>query len=165
MNVGAGDAGMSDVTEDGDIEIVERAFAIADGERIEEALRGMFVSAVTGIDDGNFEMTRDEIGGTGGGMTHDEAVRLHGVEIVGGVQERFAFFEAGGFGLEIHGVGAEAGCGSGEAEAGARGIFEEGECNGFAAKGGELFQGMALDFLEGFGLIEEKSDFVRGERL
>ncbi len=38
MNVGAGDAGVSDVAKDGDIEIVERALAVANGKCVEEAL-------------------------------------------------------------------------------------------------------------------------------
>ena len=98
-------------------------------------------------------------------MAHDEAVRAHGVEVVGGVEERFTFFEAGGFGLEVHGVRAEARGGGGEAEPRARGIFEEGQGDRFAAKSGELFEGMTLNFLERFGLIENEGEFVRGERL
>ena len=34
MNVGAGDAAMGDVTEDGDVEILNRAFAIANGQSV-----------------------------------------------------------------------------------------------------------------------------------
>ena len=63
MNVGAGNAAVLEVAEDGDVEIVDFAEAVADGERIEKALRGMFVCAVAGVDDGNIEMARDEIGG------------------------------------------------------------------------------------------------------
>ena len=156
---------MGDVAEDSYVEIFQGTFAIANGERVQKALRRVFVGTVAGVDDGNFEMTRDEIGGAGRGVAHDEAVRFHGVEIVGGVEKRFAFFEAGGFGLEVHGVRAEPrGCG-GEAETSARGIFEEGESDRFATESGQFFQGVALDFLEGLGLIEEKGDFFRGKRL
>ena len=76
--------------------------------------------------------------------------------VLHGVEERFAFFQAGGFGLQIHGVRAETRGGGGEADAGARGIFEEGQSDGFAAQGGQFFQRMALDFLEGFGFDREE---------
>src|ERR1700730_1589686 len=98
----------------------------------------MLMGAVTGVDDWNFEMTGDEIGGAGGGVAHDEAVWLHGVEIVGGVEQGLAFFEAGSFGLKIHGIRAEARSSCGEAEACAGGIFEEGEGDCLAAKGGKF---------------------------
>jgi hypothetical protein len=66
--------------------------------------------------------------------------------------------------LEIHGVSAEAGRGGAEADARAGGILEEGQGDGLAAERGEFFQGMTLDFLEGFALVEEKGEFVRIER-
>src|SRR5208282_3400732 len=106
----------------------------------------------------------DEIGGAGGGVAHDQAIRLHGVERLHGVQERLTFFKAGGFGLEVHRVGTEARGGSAEADARAGGVFEERERNGFSAEGGELFEWIALDGLEGAALIEEKSQFIRSER-
>ena len=62
MNVGAGNAAVLKVAEDGDVEVVDFAESVADGERIEEALRGMLVCAVAGVDDGNIEMSRHEIG-------------------------------------------------------------------------------------------------------
>ena len=124
----------------------------------------MFVRAVAGVDDGDVEMAGDEIGGAGGRVAHDEAIGLHGVERLDGVEERFTFFQAGGFGLEVHGVGAEARGGSAEADACARGVFEERESDGFAAKGGEFFERIALDGLKVPALIEKKSEFVRGER-
>jgi len=122
------------------------------------------VGAVAGVDYGNFQMASHEIGRAGRGVAHHEAVGSHGVEVVGGVEERLAFFQAGGFGLKIHRVRAQARCGGGEAKACACGIFKEGESNCFAAQSGEFFEGVALNFLERFGLIENEGEFVRGER-
>ncbi len=130
---------MLNIAEDGDVEIVDSAFAIADGESVKEALRGMLVGTVASVNNGDIEMVGDEVGGAARGVAHDEAVRLHGVEGVYGVEERFAFFYAGGFGLEIHGVRAETAGGGAEADASERGIFEEGQSDGFAAEGGEFF--------------------------
>jgi len=93
-------------------------------------------------------------------VAHHEAVGLHGVEIVGGVQQGFALFQAGSFRLEIHGVGPETRGGRAEAKTSAGGIFEEGQHYRFSAQGGELLEGVALNFLERFGLLENKSDFV-----
>src|SRR5690349_14870395 len=53
VNVGASDAAMRDVAEDGDVQIFERAFAIANGEGVEQALGRMLVSSIAGIDHGD----------------------------------------------------------------------------------------------------------------
>src|SRR5271165_733039 len=164
MDIGAGHAGVGDVTEDGDVEIVDVPFSIADGQRVEQALGRVLMGTVAGVDYRNFQMPGDEIGGAGGRVAHDEAIRAHGVEIVGGVEKGFALFQAGGFGLEIHGVRAETRGGGGEAEARARGVFKKGQGDGFAAKSRQFLEGMALNFLEGFGLIQKEGEFVRGER-
>ncbi len=124
----------------------------------------MLVRAVAGVDDGDFQMAGDEIRGAGRGVAHDETVRLHGVEIIGGVEKSLTLFQAGGFRLEIHGVRAEARGGGPETEARAGGIFEEGEDYGFAAESSKLFQGIALNLLKGFGLIQNEGEFVRTER-
>jgi hypothetical protein len=164
MNVGAGDAAVLKIAEDGDIEVVDFSEAVADSERVEKTLRGMFVRAVAGVDDGNVEMACDEIGSTGGCVTHDQAIGLHGVERLHGVEERLAFFHAGGFRLEIHRVGAEARGGGAEADARARGVLEERQSDSFAAESSEFFERIALNGLKRPALIEEKSEFVRGER-
>jgi len=49
-------------------------------------------------------------------------------------------------------------------DARACGILKKCERDRFSAQRREFFQGMALDFLERFALIEKKSKFVRGER-
>ena len=36
--------------------------------------------------------------------------------------------------------------------------------HGFAAQRGQFFQRMALDFLKGFGLVQQKNDFFGAER-
>ncbi len=165
VDIGAGDAAVLDVAEDGDAEIFDGALAVADGEGIEQALRGVLVRPVAGVDDGDIKMARDEIHSARSGVTHDETIRLHGVESVDGVEQGFAFFQAGDFSLEVHGVGAQTRGGRAKADARACGIFEECEGDGLAAEGGEFFQRVTLNFLERLALIEKKSELVRGKRL
>jgi hypothetical protein len=124
----------------------------------------MLVRAISGVDHRDFQVPGHKISSARRSVSHDEAIRLHGVEIVRSVEEGFAFLEARGFRLEIQGVRAEAGSSRGETEARARGIFKESQHDGFSAQSSELFQRMALDFLKGFRLIENESEFVRGER-
>jgi hypothetical protein len=133
MNIGASDTAVLEVAEDGDIEVVDFAEAIANGERVEQSLRGMFVRAVAGVDDRDIEVASDEIGCTGGSMPHDQAIRLHGVERLYGVEKRLAFFHAGRFRLQVHRVGTETRSGGAKADARSSGILEEGQGDRFAA--------------------------------
>src|SRR5258708_5124680 len=165
VDIGASDAAVLDVAEDGDAEIFDGAFAVADSEGIEQALRGVLVRPVAGVGDGDIERPRDEIHSARSGVAHDETIRLHGVESVSGVEQGLAFFQAGDFRLEVHGVGAQTRGGRAKADARARGIFEECEGDGLAAEGGEFFQRVTLNFLERLALIEKKSELVRGKRL
>src|ERR1700751_3012593 len=98
-------------------------------------------------------MPRHEMRGTRGSVAHHQAVRLHGVEVGDGVQQRLALFQAAGFGLQIHGVRAKPRSSCAKADARARGILEKRERYGLAAQSSELFQRMALNFLEWFALI------------
>jgi hypothetical protein len=84
---------------------------------------------------------------------------------VHGIQKRFTLFQAGGFGLQVHGICTEPRGSRTEADARTRGAFEEGQCYSFATQGGELFERMALDFLKGLALVQKKSEFLRGKRL
>ncbi len=159
MNVRARHAGMRDVAEDGDIQIVEGSLAIANGEGIEQTLRRVLVRAVPRVDHGDFQVAGDKIGGARRRMAHYKAIRLHRIEIVRSVEKSFTFLEAGSFSLKIHGVRAETRGGGAETQPRARGILEEGEGDGFTAKSGEFFERVALNFLKRFGLFENKCNF------
>ena len=80
----------------------KRTLAVANGQRVEQSLRGMLVRAVAGVDYRNFQMPSHKIRGAGRGVSHHETIRLHGIQVVGGVEQRFALFQAGCFRLEIH---------------------------------------------------------------
>ena len=116
----------------------------------------MLVGTVAGIYDRHAEPICDELRRTGRAVADDDAVGTHGLESADGIEERFAFFQAGRFGLQVHGVGAQAGGGGGKAYAGAGGIFEKGEGDGFATQGGQFLEGMFLEFLERRSLVQNK---------
>ena len=164
MNIGSRHAAVQDVAEDRDVQPFEAAAAVANRQRIEQRLRGMLVRAVAGVDHRNIQAARDEIRGARRCMTHHDAVGLHGVERADRVEQRFAFFQAGGFRLQIHRVGAEARGRRGEADARASGRLEESERHGLAAQRGQFFQGMALEFLKWLRLIEHENNLLGAER-
>ncbi len=163
MNIRAGDAAVENVAENRDVPTVEAAFAIADGERVEQGLRGMLVRAIACVEHGNFEALGDEFGRAGTAVADHDAVRSHGFDGADRIDQGFALFQAGGFRLESHRIGAEAGGSRGEADARARGRLEERDRDGFAAKRRQFLKGIALKFLEGLGLIENKSDLLARE--
>ena len=69
---------------------------VAHGEDIEEALGGVFVAAVAGVDDGAADGAGEEVGGAGELMADDDHVDAHGFDVAGGVAEGFALGDAAG---------------------------------------------------------------------
>ncbi len=63
VEIGTGHAAVEYVSDNRDVEILDVAAAIADGEGIEEPLRGMFMGAIAGIDHRYIQMAGNEIGG------------------------------------------------------------------------------------------------------
>ena len=60
----------------------ETAAPPADGERIEQRLGGMFMGAVAGIDHAAIQLARQQLGGAGILVAHDQNVGPHGVSVV-----------------------------------------------------------------------------------
>src|ERR1700728_460789 len=136
VNIRAGHAAVENVTEDGDVPALELAFAVADGEGVEQGLRGMLVRAIAGVEHGNLQALGDEFGRTGRCVANHDSIGAHGFERADRVDERFALFEAGGFGLQGHGVRAETRGRGGEADACARGGFKKRDGDSFATQRG-----------------------------
>lgn len=97
-------------------------------------------------------------------MAHDQAIRLHRVQRVHGVQQRFALLQARRFRLQVHRVRAQSRGRRAKADSCARGVFKESQRHGFAAQRCQLFQWMLLYFLKGLALIEKKGEFRRRKR-
>src|SRR6266849_1873877 len=97
-------------------------------------------------------------------MPHHKTVRLHGIQIVRGVQQRLAFLQAGRLGLQIHRVRAQPRSRRPKAQPRARRIFEKRQHHRLSTQRRQLFQRIFLNFLERLGLIEKESQLVRGEQ-
>ena len=84
---------MHDVADDGDGQGIEIAFDPADGEHVQHGLGGVGVAAVAGIDDADVgrHMVGDKVGGAAFGMAHHEHIAVHGLQVIEGVQQGFAF--------------------------------------------------------------------------
>ena len=164
MDIRAGHAAVQDVAENSHVQIFDGALAIANRQGVEQALRGVLVRAVACVDDGNVQMAGNEFRRARGFVPHHERVGLHRVQRLDRVQERLALFQARGFGLQIHGVRAEARSRRAEADPRAGRVLEKGQRNSLAAQRGQLLQGMFLNFLEGLALIQQKAQFFRAER-
>ena len=162
MNIGARDATVQNVSEDRDVQSVDTAFAIANRQRVEESLRRMLVRAVARIQHGNFEAPGNELGGARGSVANHDSVRAHGFERPDGVNQRFTFFQARRFGLEVHCVGAEARGSGGKADSCSGGWLEESKGDRLSAKRGEFLEGMTLEFLKWLRLIEYEGDLLGG---
>ena len=106
-DVRAGNAAEENIADDGDIEAFDFSEFLADGEDVEKALGRMLVRAVAGVDDAGVEPLGEELRGTRGAVSEDDDVGAEGLEIEGGVLERFAFLQAGGRGGDVHHIGAE----------------------------------------------------------
>jgi len=90
---------MLNVAENRDVEIGDSAFAVANRQGVEQSLRRMFVRPIPSVDHGNIQMPGHKVRSARSRMPYDQTIGLHGIQCVHGVQERFAFFQAGGFGL------------------------------------------------------------------
>ena len=108
VDVRARDAAEEDVADDRDVQPGDRPFLFADGEEVEQRLRGMLVRAVAGVDHARAQPLGEELRRAGGAVAQHDDVGVIRLEILRGVLERFAFREAGSGGGDIDHVGAQA---------------------------------------------------------
>ena len=103
-HVGAGDATVQDVTNNGDGDAVQRmlvdlgnagAKVSEDGAQIEQGLGRMLVHTVASIDDWKPGFAFQQPGGTRGVVAQDDGLGAKGSQGEAGVFERLAFFDAG----------------------------------------------------------------------
>ena len=79
----------------------------AGGVQVQQALGGVGVGAVAGVDYGYaVQAAGEEVGGAGVGMADDDGVDAHCLQSEAGVEEGFAFGDAAGAGGHIDDVGA-----------------------------------------------------------
>src|SRR5207249_9051057 len=107
VDVGPGDPAMEDVADDHHALAAELAYGLAKGVGVEEALRGMSVPPVAGIDDGRFGALGDEVRRAGRAVAYHDHVAAEGLQRAYGVEERLALLDRGPGGGDVHDVGRE----------------------------------------------------------
>lgn len=146
---------MGDIAEQADGKALEIAPLLANGKDVEEALGGVLVGSIAGIDDAAFEVVGKQGGCARDGVANDDDIDAHGFDVFGGVDEGFAFVDGGDAGGKVGGFRAEsAGCET-ETGAGAGGGFKEEGDDGFAAKVVAFFALAPAGPDEVFGGIEQ----------
>ena len=95
---------------------------------------------------------------------HDE-VNAHGLDVLGGVDERFALAQAGVGGAEVENVGAEPPRRQSEAGARARRRFEEEIDDNLVSQVGPFSPPCWTRLYEGLRRVEDGYDFLRGQFL
>jgi hypothetical protein len=140
VDLGAGDAGVQHVADDGYAQVVEGALVVAQGEHVEQALGRVRAAAIAGVDDVDVrrDVAGDEVAGAGGGVAHDEHVGLHGRQVGHGIEQGFALALRRGVDVQVDHVGGQPLGGDLEGGAGAGGVLEEDVEDGLAAQQGHL---------------------------
>ena len=94
VDIRARDAAEKNVAEDRDVQPGDSALFFANGEGVEQRLRGMLVRAVAGVDDAGVEPLGEEIRRAAGAVPQHDDVGEERLEVQRGVLERLAFGEA-----------------------------------------------------------------------
>ena len=165
VDVGAGDAAEQNVAEDDNFSAFQRAEVLEHREGIEEALGGMLVGAVAGVDHGDVEELGEVERRAGGGVSEDNHIGAEGADVFRRVAEGFALGGAGAGAVEGDDIGAEALGGHVEGHTGARAGFEEEVDDSLAAQRGNFLHASTKDFFEGGGGGVDLIDLGAGEFL
>ena len=150
VDVRASYAGVQHVAHDGDSEVGEVFFIVPDGEHVQQALRGVGVSPVTGVNDVDVrgDVLGDQVGRARFAVAHHKNVSSHGAQVGDGVEQGLAFGGGGAGDVQVDNVGAEALGGDLKGGASAGGVFKKQVENAFAAQ--------ERDFLTSRSLTETK---------
>src|SRR5699024_9019784 len=138
VDVRAGDPGVQHVTDDRDVDAVEVVAACcgvvpaadevaANGERVEQRLGRVLVSAVPGVDDPRVDPPRggEAFGRPGGAVADDDGVGAHRLQGLGGVLQGFALGDRGSLDGEVDDVRRQPLGRRFEGDPGAGGVLEE----------------------------------------
>src|SRR5206468_441131 len=164
-DVRAGDARVQDVAHETHLDALDSPVFVADGQEIEQALRGMLVLTVAGVDDVGANPVAQELGGAGGGVADDDHVDPHRFKVPRGVDEGLALLHRAAARRHVDGVGGETFFREFERDTGPRGGFKEQVDDRLAAERRDLLDGPLGHLFEGLGGIEDESDLVRREVL
>ena len=68
---------MGDIAADGHVQTFQVALAAADRQGVKQRLGGMFVAAVTGVDDSAIDLFRQQLDGPGIPMPDNQNIWMH----------------------------------------------------------------------------------------
>ena len=149
---------VDDVANDRRLQPLERLLVLQDREGVEQCLRGMFVHAVPGVNDGDVEMPRHQVRSARRRMPHDNAVRADRPQRVSGIEHRLAFFDARSGGLHERGHRAQRFCGELKRRAGPGRRFVKQQHDALAAQ-----QRPRLLRIHAAGQLQQAQDVLRLE--
>ena len=127
---------------------------------VEQGLGGVFMAAVSGVDDRGVCPAGQPVGGAGHGVADDYGVGAVGADDLDGVAQALALAERRGAGREGHGVGREAPGGGLEREAGTGRVLEEQRRHRAASQGRHFGDGPASDLGERVGEVQDLLEVV-----
>ena len=154
---------MQDVADDRDFQPRDPTFIVTDGQRVEEGLRRVFMRAVARVDHCGMDDFCDLMRRAGGGMTDDNRVGRHRLQVQRRVDQSLALDYAGGRSRDIDRVGGQTLRRDFETRAGARGRLEEEIDHGLPAQRRDFFDLSLIYIAESFGGVEDEIDLLRRE--
>jgi hypothetical protein len=140
VDVRARHARVQHVAHDGNREIGKIFLVMPDGEHVQQALRGVGVAAVTGVDHVHMgcHMLGNQVGCAGLAVAHHEHIGGHGAQVGNGVEQRFALGGRRARNVQVDHVGRQALGGNLERGSRAGAVLEKQVENAFAAQAGGL---------------------------
>jgi len=163
VDVRAGDPAVQDIAADRHRQLAEIALRAADRQRIEQALGGVLVLSVAGIEHRAIDLVGDQLHRAGAGVANHDCIGAHRVQRHRRVDQRFALFHARLRGVHVDHVGAQSLAGNLEAKQGAGAVLEEGVDDGQAREPIRALVRLAVQFDPLFRLVEQEQDLPRSQ--
>ena len=151
---------MGDIADDRDLEPGDPPLGLTDREDVEQALGGVLVRAVAGVDDRGLEVAREVPGRARGLVADDEDVDAHGLDVLRRVDEGLALLGRAAFLLKVDDVGGEPLRGEPEADPRARAGLEEEVDDDAPAERRDLLDRARADLAKALGGVEDELDLV-----
>jgi hypothetical protein len=155
---------VEDVAYDRHFQAFDAALRLPKREGVEKGLRGVFMGAVSGVDDLRASVTCEKVGGTRRRVPHDDHVRRHRFEVLHGVEQRFALGDARACGLNRQRVGREDALRHLERRARPRGCLHEQIHNRAAPQRRDLLDRAVHDLAHLDRRIQDERDVFTGQR-
>ena len=160
----AGHPAVLDIADDGDPAAGQRPQHLLHGEGIQQALGGMRMMPIAGVDDTGLGVFGNQVGHASRRMPHDDVIHLHGLQGIDGVDDTLALHHRGGGDGEIGHIGAEAFGGDFEGGPGARAGFVKKRQDVPSPQRRHLLHRLPDQVFEGQRGLEEEIDLLHAER-